>query len=69
MRCVVVNGAQLKADAVCAHYANRIGENYIREIGSRLIYCEYRCYGIAAELSAAALAYCAPVLSRGTRGS
>lgn len=47
MRCVIVNGANLKADAACAYCRNRIGESYIREIRGRLIYCDYDCYRMA----------------------
>lgn len=69
MRCVIVNGAQLKADAVCAHCGNRIGEGYIREIGGRrAIYCDFRCYSIAAETSFAAPDYRSP-LTAWTRSS
>jgi hypothetical protein len=60
MRCVMVNGAKLKAETYCAHCSNRIGETYVREIGSRLIYCDYLCYSLAVESSARALAYFAP---------
>ncbi len=51
MRCIVVNGAQLKAEAVCAHCGKKIADGYVREFGSRLVYCDYRCYGVAAKTS------------------
>ncbi len=66
MRCVIVNGAKLKAETCCAHCSNRIGEAYVREMGSQLIYCDYLCYSIAVGNAALALAYCAPsVRARG----
>jgi hypothetical protein len=57
MRCIIVNDAYLKAEAFCAHCGNRIGESYVREIGSLLIYCDYRCYAVAVKVSTAALGY------------
>ncbi len=59
MRCIMVNGAKLKAEMCCVHCSNRIGGSYVREIGSRLIYCDYLCYSIAIGNAALALAYCA----------
>ena len=32
MRCVIVNGAQLKAEASCAHCGRKIGEGYVRDV-------------------------------------
>lgn len=49
MRCVIVNRAKLKAEALCAHCRNKIGEGYVREVGSRVLYCNFRCYSIAIE--------------------
>lgn len=69
MRCVVVNGAKLKAEMPCAHCGSKIGESYIRDIGSRLIYCDFRCYSNAAEQSALAFGYRAPAFNAGMRGS
>jgi hypothetical protein len=57
VRCIVVNGATLKAGAYCAHCHGKIGENYIREIGTRRMYCDYRCYGDAVEAPIGALVY------------
>jgi hypothetical protein len=69
MRCIIVNGANLKAEARCAHCGNNIGDNYIREIGSQLIYCDYRCYSTASKSSVAAIGYLAPSLGAWTRSS
>ena len=57
MRCIIVNDAHLKAIASCTHCHGKIGSNYIREIGTRLIYCGYRCYGDAVELPVMAFAF------------
>jgi hypothetical protein len=56
MRCVIVNGAKLKAQACCAHCGEAIGGCYIREIGSRRIYCDFHCYSVSLKN---------PVLTRG----
>jgi hypothetical protein len=69
MRCVVVNGASLKAETRCARCGSRIAESYIREIGNRLFYCDYECFGIAVQSSVQALAERPPMLSAWTRSS
>jgi hypothetical protein len=69
MRCIIVNDAYLKAEAFCAHCGNRIGESYVRKIGSGLIYCDYRCYAVALKASTAALGYRPPAISTWTRTS
>lgn len=69
MRCVVVNGAKLKADASCTHCGGKIGEGYVREIGSRLIFCDFRCYSIAAESPIGVLGYRTPPLTARKRSS
>jgi len=69
MRCILVNGANLKADTFCAHCGNQVGESYVREIGTRLIYCDYHCYGIALKTSVSALEYRLPSLGAWTRSS
>ena len=69
MRCVIVNGAKLKAEASCPHCCKRICDNYVREIGSGTIYCDFRCYGIAVETSITALGYRTPALTARTRSS
>jgi hypothetical protein len=69
MRCVVVNGAKLKAETVCAHCGHKIGDGYVREIGSRLIYCDFRCYSVAVEKTVTFLGYRAPAVSVWRSGS
>jgi hypothetical protein len=60
MRCIIVNDANLKAEAFCAHCGGRIGNGYVREIGSHLTYCDYRCYSVAFKSSVAAIGFLAP---------
>jgi len=49
MRCILVSDANLKSDTFCTYCCKKIGDSYAREIGSRLIYCDYDCYQFAAE--------------------
>lgn len=74
MRCVIVNGAKLKAKACCAHCSRPIGNSYIREIGnrriySRRIYCDFNCYSVALETSVVTRGYPPLAISAWTRGS
>lgn len=48
MRCVIVNGARLKADVSCARCGRPIGEGYVRDMRNRLLYCDFTCYRVAA---------------------
>jgi len=49
MRCILVSNTNLKSDTCCTYCRKRIGDSYGREIGSRLIYCDYACYRFAVE--------------------
>jgi hypothetical protein len=69
MRCVIVNGAKLKAQACCARCGRPIGDSYIREIGSRLIYCDFHCYSVALETSVVTSVHALPALGTWTRRS
>jgi len=44
MRCILVNGARLKADACCWYCREPIGDSYVREIDTRRVYCDHDCY-------------------------
>jgi hypothetical protein len=44
MRCILVSNTNLKSDTHCTYCRQKIGDSYAREIGSRLIYCDYDCY-------------------------
>lgn len=66
MRCIIVNDANLKSDAACAHCRNKIAESYIREIGSRRIYCDYHCYEADEKVPAMAPIHRTGLLSSGT---
>ena len=69
MRCIIVNGAKLKARALCAHCSRPIEDGYIREIGSRLIYCDFHCYSVARETAVMTRAYPQLALGAATRRS
>jgi hypothetical protein len=69
MRCVVVNGARLKAPASCAHCGKQVSAGYVREISTRIVYCDFRCYGAAVEMSLRTLGYRSPTPSASTRRS
>lgn len=69
MRCVLVNGAKLKTDASCAHCGGKIGDDYVRDIGTRLIYCDFRCFSVAVETSIRKLGYRPPALNAWKRSS
>jgi hypothetical protein len=49
MRCILVNDAYLKADAYCAHCGSRLGEQYVRQIGSGVLFCDFDCYQCATD--------------------
>jgi hypothetical protein len=44
MRYILVNDAYLKTEACCARCCSKIGERYVREIGSGLLFCDADCY-------------------------
>jgi hypothetical protein len=69
MLCLVVNGAKLKAETQCANCSRKISDGYVREIRTRRIYCDFRCYSAAVQTSLEALTYRTPTLSAWTRNS
>lgn len=69
MRCVVVNGARLKAEAQCANCGCEISEGYVREIRTHRVYCDFRCYSATVQTSPEALTYRTPALSAWRRNS
>lgn len=69
MRCILINGAQLKANTFCAHCGSKIRDSYVREIGSKLIFCDYQCYSMATDSAAANRASLEPVASIGSTGT
>jgi len=52
MRFVVVNGRTPRPQSFCAACCEAIGENYLREIATRLSYCDCDCYAATCEKAA-----------------
>jgi hypothetical protein len=44
MRFVFVTGRTPRPQSLCAMCCEPIGENYLREIATRLCYCGHECY-------------------------
>jgi hypothetical protein len=44
VRYILVNDASLKFEARCARCRSKLGERYVREIGSVLLFCDANCY-------------------------
>ena len=44
MKFVLVNGRTPRPQSFCAMCCEPIGESYLREIATRLSYCDHKCY-------------------------
>ena len=44
MKFVLVNDGAPRAPSTCAHYSTSIGTSYLRDLSSKLPYCDYECY-------------------------
>lgn len=44
LRCILVNDANLKTEVHCARCHKKIGESYVRQVGSRFLFCGFDCY-------------------------
>jgi hypothetical protein len=44
MKFVLVNGRTPRPQSFCALCCEPIGETYLREIATRLSYCDHQCY-------------------------
>jgi hypothetical protein len=44
MRFVLVNGRSPREESFCALCCEPIGEGYLRELATRLYYCNYECH-------------------------
>jgi hypothetical protein len=44
MKFVLVNGRTPRTQSVCALCCESIGENYLRDVATRLTYCSHGCY-------------------------
>lgn len=55
MRFLMVNDRLPAADACCTLCCEAIPGNYVREIGTGLIYCDRQCYGAHVKMAALAI--------------
>ena len=69
MRCILVNDASLKTGAGCTHCRRAIAESYVREIGSKFLYCDFNCYQCATEIPMLNLESCVQPANSGTQRS
>ena len=44
MKFVLVNGRTPRPESFCALCCEAIGESYLRELATRLLYCSHQCY-------------------------
>jgi hypothetical protein len=44
MKFILINGRTPRVEAFCALCCEPIGETYLREIATRLSYCDHNCY-------------------------
>jgi hypothetical protein len=44
MKFVLVNGRTPRPESFCALCCNAIGESYVRDLTTRLSYCDHECY-------------------------
>ena len=47
---ILVNDAKLKTGACCKQCGKAIGENYVRKLGNKCLYCDFNCYRCATEM-------------------
>jgi hypothetical protein len=69
MRCVMVNGAKLKAETQCANCGCKISDGYVREIRTRRIYCDFHCYSATVDTPLTTLGYRTGALNAWKRSS
>ena len=44
MKFVLVNGRMPRPQSLCAWCCEPIGESYVRDLATRLSYCDHKCY-------------------------
>ena len=55
MKFVLVNGRTPRPKSFCALCSELIGESYLRELTTRLSYCDHECYASNCKAAAPAL--------------
>jgi hypothetical protein len=56
MRFALVNGRSPRADSFCVMCEELIGASYLREVGTKLVYCDQNCYADHCKSAVPALA-------------
>jgi hypothetical protein len=51
MKFVLVNGRTLRPESFCALCCEPISESYLRELATRLSYCDHECYADRCKLA------------------
>jgi hypothetical protein len=49
VRFILVHGRTPRSRSLCVMCDQPVGMNYLREVGTRLIYCDYDCYAAHCE--------------------
>lgn len=49
MRFIMVNGRRPRSRSLCVMCDQPVGTNYLREVGTLLIYCDHNCYAAHCE--------------------
>jgi hypothetical protein len=49
MRFILVNGRKPRSRSFCVLCNQPVGANYLREVGTHLIYCDHDCYAAHCE--------------------
>ena len=52
MRFILVHGRTPRSRSLCVMCDQPVGANYLREVGTRLIYCDHDCYAAHCESAA-----------------
>ena len=58
MRFALANGTSPRPDSFCVMCEARIGASYLREVATKLIYCDQDCYADHSRSAARALVAC-----------
>ena len=57
MKFLLVNDRQPRNDAYCVLCCEPITESYVREVQTRLLYCDPRCFGGHVKMAVLAIEY------------
>jgi hypothetical protein len=49
MRFILVNGRTPRPRSLCVMCVQPVGTNYLREVGTQLVYCDHDCYAAHCE--------------------